>query len=367
MAEECVFCAVIAGRVEASVVVEDETVVVWMDLNPVTHGHLGVVPRTHAEGLEDLDRATSAHVWSVGQDLARAMRRSDLGCRGINLVVCDGVAAFQTVFHFHLHVIPRYPGDGVGNPSRSRPVNAGSQPLRPEPSRGTPPRRGVMRAMARIVRTVVAVPLLGALALVSLAACGPAGEEEAAPRAEQSATASAPSPPEAEGDDPCELLTAEAAEELAGEPMAEVDRTDVGGMPACRMSGATRWIQVAQVPATDWAATVPGLIDQVRAAGGLGEENLARLDDVAARLAAGEYDGMAACDLFSTMAEFNGTPPGSSRTVAYVPDALEPQAISAQACADGTYTSLLLAGTGIAVSAELEAAVVATLDLLGAG
>ncbi|WP_187695863.1 HIT family protein [Georgenia faecalis] len=116
VAKECVFCAIVARRAEASLVFEDEAVAVWMDLNPVTHGHLLVVPRRHAVGLEDLDEATSAHVWSVGHDMARALRRSSLGCRGINLVVCDGEAAFQTVFHFHLHVIPRYPGDGVGAP-----------------------------------------------------------------------------------------------------------------------------------------------------------------------------------------------------------------------------------------------------------
>ena len=93
-------------------VFEDETVVVFMDLNPVTPGHLLVVPREHAVGLEDLDRATSAHVWSVGHDMARALRRSSLRPEGINVLLCDGEAAFQTVFHFHLHVIPRYAGDG---------------------------------------------------------------------------------------------------------------------------------------------------------------------------------------------------------------------------------------------------------------
>lgn len=84
----------------------------FMDLNPVTAGHLLVVPRKHAVGLEDLDAATSAHVWSVGNEMAGALRRSDMRCEGINLLVCDGKAAFQTVFHFHLHVIPRYAGDG---------------------------------------------------------------------------------------------------------------------------------------------------------------------------------------------------------------------------------------------------------------
>lgn len=109
---ECIFCAIVTGQAEASVVFEDETVVVFMDLNPVVPGHLLVVPRVHAVGLEDLDRATSAHVWSVGHEMARALRRSSMRCEGINVLLCDGEVAFQTVFHFHLHVIPRYAGDG---------------------------------------------------------------------------------------------------------------------------------------------------------------------------------------------------------------------------------------------------------------
>jgi histidine triad (HIT) family protein len=111
-AQECIFCAIVAGRAEASVVYEDETAVVFMDLNPVTPGHLLVVPRNHVVGLEDIDEATSAHAWSIGHKMARALRRSSMRCEGINVFLCDGEAAFQTVFHFHLHVIPRYAGDG---------------------------------------------------------------------------------------------------------------------------------------------------------------------------------------------------------------------------------------------------------------
>jgi len=70
------------------------------------------VPRKHAIGLEDLDGVTSAPVWSVGHEMARALRRSALPCEGINVLVCDGEVDFQTVFHFHLHVIPRHSADG---------------------------------------------------------------------------------------------------------------------------------------------------------------------------------------------------------------------------------------------------------------
>jgi histidine triad (HIT) family protein len=111
-AQDCIFCAIGTRQHRASVVFEDETVVVFMDLNPITPGHLLVIPRKHAVGLEDLDRATGAHVWSVGHDMARALRRSSFRCEGINVFLCDGEAASQTVFHFHLHVIPRFAGDG---------------------------------------------------------------------------------------------------------------------------------------------------------------------------------------------------------------------------------------------------------------
>ncbi|GIG27858.1 HIT family protein [Cellulomonas marina] len=108
----CVFCAIAAGRAEASVVHEDATVVAFMSLHPVVPGHLLVVPRQHVVGLEDMDVVTGAHVWSVGHRMARALRRSRLRCEGINVFLCDGEVAFQTVFHLHLHVIPRYTGDG---------------------------------------------------------------------------------------------------------------------------------------------------------------------------------------------------------------------------------------------------------------
>ena len=110
--DACVFCAIVAGQLEASIVHEDDIAVVFMDLNPVTPGHLLVVPRTHAVGLEDLDEATGAHVWTLGHRMARALRRSGLRCEGINVFLADGEAAFQEVFHLHLHVFPRYAGDG---------------------------------------------------------------------------------------------------------------------------------------------------------------------------------------------------------------------------------------------------------------
>ena len=111
-ARERIFCAIARHEAEASTVYEDETVVAFVDRYPVTPGHLLVVPRHHAVGLEDLDEATGGHVWAVAHDLARALRRWTFRPGGTNPFVCDGEAAFQTVFHVHLHVISRYAGDG---------------------------------------------------------------------------------------------------------------------------------------------------------------------------------------------------------------------------------------------------------------
>ena len=111
-ADGCIFCAIVAGRAEASIVHEDDEIIAFLDLHPVTPGHLLVVPKRHSVGLEDTDPDTGRRVWSVAHDLAGALRRSSLRTEGINLLLCDGEAAFQTVFHLHLHVIPRFEGDG---------------------------------------------------------------------------------------------------------------------------------------------------------------------------------------------------------------------------------------------------------------
>ncbi|MDH2444268.1 HIT family protein [Amnibacterium sp. CER49] len=108
----CVFCAIAAGEAEASVVHEDDEVIAFLDLHPVTPGHLLVVPKRHSVGLDDTDPDTGRRVWSVAHDLARALRRSSLRTDGVNLLLCDGAAAFQTVLHLHLHVVPRFEGDG---------------------------------------------------------------------------------------------------------------------------------------------------------------------------------------------------------------------------------------------------------------
>jgi histidine triad (HIT) family protein len=109
--DACVFCAIARGRAAASVVHEDDAVIAFMDLRPVTPGHLLVIPKTHAEGLTDLPDDLGVRIWRTAHRLGRALRRSGLRCEGVNLFLADGEAAFQEVFHVHLHVFPRYAGD----------------------------------------------------------------------------------------------------------------------------------------------------------------------------------------------------------------------------------------------------------------
>ncbi|GHD36476.1 HIT family protein [Nocardiopsis kunsanensis] len=107
----CVFCRVRGGSARASVVHQDDLVLAFMDLMPINPGHVLVVPRMHATGLGEVPDQVGARMWSLGRRLGGALRASPVRCEGVNLFLADGAAAFQTVFHAHLHVIPRFTGD----------------------------------------------------------------------------------------------------------------------------------------------------------------------------------------------------------------------------------------------------------------
>jgi histidine triad (HIT) family protein len=84
-----------------------------MDIRPVTSGHTLLVPTSHNSGIAELDQAMVASLFEVAPSITRALYRAT-GCAGVNWFVADGEAAGQEVFHFHLHLIPRYKGDGFG-------------------------------------------------------------------------------------------------------------------------------------------------------------------------------------------------------------------------------------------------------------
>jgi histidine triad (HIT) family protein len=108
----CIFCDIIAGNAPANFVHRDELCAAFMDIHPVNPGHVLVVPHRHAVLLQELDEASVKHMLWVAQRVDTALRSSGIECEGINLFLADGRDAGQDVMHVHLHVIPRFHGDG---------------------------------------------------------------------------------------------------------------------------------------------------------------------------------------------------------------------------------------------------------------
>ncbi|WP_153410167.1 HIT family protein [Nocardia macrotermitis] len=115
-----IFADIIAGRAPASIVYQDPDALAFMDIRPMTPGHLLVAPKVPARSLAELDPEIGGKLFRVGQRLAAALRDSEVNCDGVNFFLADGVTAGQEVFHVHLHVIPRTPGDGFGLRGRPR-------------------------------------------------------------------------------------------------------------------------------------------------------------------------------------------------------------------------------------------------------
>lgn len=109
--EDCIFCKIANGEIPSKTLYEDEDFRVILDLGPATRGHALLLPKEHAENLYDLSDATAAKVLIHAREMA-ALMAERLHCDGLNLVQNNGEAAGQTVKHFHMHIIPRYTGDG---------------------------------------------------------------------------------------------------------------------------------------------------------------------------------------------------------------------------------------------------------------
>ena len=116
---DCLFCGIVAGDVPAQIVDSDEDTVAFMDINPATRGHALVIPRRHTRNLYEVEDEDLEHAAVAAKRLALRMRDA-LGCDGVNLLNCCEPAAWQTVFHTHIHVIPRYDDDPLQLPVRPR-------------------------------------------------------------------------------------------------------------------------------------------------------------------------------------------------------------------------------------------------------
>src|ERR1041384_4255132 len=134
----CVFCKLLKGELEASFVYRDDVCSAFMDIQPVNAGHVLIVPNRHAPYLADLEPEEGAQLFRIAQRLSAALHKSGVNCEGVNFFLADGEAAMQEVFHVHLHVFPRYAGDGFG--------------LRFGPHYGEKPERSELERVAALLR-----------------------------------------------------------------------------------------------------------------------------------------------------------------------------------------------------------------------
>jgi len=121
MADDCIFCKIVAGEIPSHQVQEDEHTIAFMDLNPWTRGHALVIPRRHSRNLYEVEDEDLEHASVAAKRLAITMR-DRLRCDGVNVLNSSEAAAWQTVFHLHLHVIPRYDDDPLQLPGQPRQV-----------------------------------------------------------------------------------------------------------------------------------------------------------------------------------------------------------------------------------------------------
>src|SRR4051812_31074206 len=119
---DCIFCAIVAGELPSQILDEDEHTVAFLDINPWTRGHSLVIPRNHSTDLLEIDPADLSRTIVAAQRLARTLK-DRLGADGINLLNSCGQVAWQSVFHFHIHVIPRYEDDPLRLPGAPQQVD----------------------------------------------------------------------------------------------------------------------------------------------------------------------------------------------------------------------------------------------------
>lgn len=110
--DDCIFCKLAGGDIKTNALYEDDIVKVIFDLSPASRGHVLIIPKEHFADIYELDDETAAHIFKVAVKVANAMKKT-LGYDGLNVVQNNGEAAGQTVFHFHMHLIPRYKDDKV--------------------------------------------------------------------------------------------------------------------------------------------------------------------------------------------------------------------------------------------------------------
>ena len=112
MKEDCIFCKIANGIIPSATIYENSDFKVILDVSPASKGHTLILPKEHFDNIFDMDADTAGKLFSLAAAVARALKQAT-GCDGMNIVQNNGEIAVQTVFHFHMHLIPRYEGDSV--------------------------------------------------------------------------------------------------------------------------------------------------------------------------------------------------------------------------------------------------------------
>ena len=120
MSSDCIFCAIVAGDIPSQTVHDDDRTLAFMDINPATEGHLLVISKAHATDIWDLTEEDGVAVWRTTQRMAGVIREA-LQPAGLTLFQANAKAGWQDVFHFHVHLVPRYPDDGLARPWKAVP------------------------------------------------------------------------------------------------------------------------------------------------------------------------------------------------------------------------------------------------------
>jgi histidine triad (HIT) family protein len=118
--DNCTFCKIVEGKGKSWTVYEDELVKAFLDINPVSEGHTLIIPKTHYENVYDIPEGELKRIITIAKKLAKIYRKA-LGARAVNILHASGKEAQQDVFHFHIHLVPRYKNDKLNLWYRSRP------------------------------------------------------------------------------------------------------------------------------------------------------------------------------------------------------------------------------------------------------
>ncbi|WP_302192554.1 HIT family protein [uncultured Streptococcus sp.] len=121
MQDDCLFCQIVAKKEKVAIIYEDESVLAFLDIAQVTPGHALIIPKSHVKNLLTMNGKTASQLFQVIPDIARNLKEKT-GAQGINLIMNNEAIANQVIFHAHVHLIPRYRGDGVEIASKKHPT-----------------------------------------------------------------------------------------------------------------------------------------------------------------------------------------------------------------------------------------------------